>query len=290
MRKTVFLFVIFLWQFLQAEQVGLPVFYYTEPGWENNFGDIVSTRLVERIVGEPIRFVKKNRLAKERKLLAIGSVISFAGENDVIWGSGIHGKLLDKKHYRFKTLDVRAVRGPLTRKFLMENFSISCPEVYGDPGLLFPYFFPEFVRKKNPSKEYLFIPHYSEIAHFPKELYKNIIYPNEPWELIVEKILDSKLVVSSSLHGIIIAEAFGIPARLIKPKKEPFFKYKDYYLGTNRPYFRAAESLNEALYLEGEILPECDLERLYLSFPFEIWPNAHFKKSLFEERYYARSH
>ena len=76
---------------------------------------------------------------------------------------------------------------------------------------------------------------------------KNVVYPTQPWYEVIEKILDSKFVISSSLHGIIIAEAFGIPARLLKiTDKEPLFKYADYYYGTGRFDFQAATSVAQA--------------------------------------------
>ena len=41
-------------------------------------------------------------------------------------------------------------------------------------------------------------------------------------------------MVSSSLHGIVIAEAYGVPAVLVASSTEPVFKYEDYYAGTGR--------------------------------------------------------
>ncbi len=91
------------------------------------------------------------------------------------------------------------------------------------------------------------------------------------------KILNSKFVISSSLHGIIIAEAYGIPARLLRiTENEPLLKYQDYYIGTNRPNFKFALSVEEALKMGGEPPFECDLEKLYEAFPREFWPNSHF--------------
>ncbi|HSW86845.1 MAG TPA: polysaccharide pyruvyl transferase family protein [Rhabdochlamydiaceae bacterium] len=251
----------------------LPLFYWKE-GPFVNFGDYISLKIVERITGEPVRAYNKMG-AKEKKLLAVGSIFYFASDNDVIWGSGINGKTLHKKDYRFDKLDVRAVRGPLTRKFLIENFNIDCPDVYGDPGLLFPYLFPEFTRKENPTRDFIIIPHYSENNLFPKTKFSNVVYPTEPWDQVIEAILDSKFVISSSLHGIVIAEAYGIPARLLRiTENESIFKYIDYYFGTNRPHFQFASSLEEALILGGEKPFECDLKKLYEAFPFEFWPKA----------------
>ena len=49
-----------------------------------------------------------------RRLLAVGSILHLARDNDVVWGSGVHGKIVVRRH-QFKQLDAREVRGPLTR-------------------------------------------------------------------------------------------------------------------------------------------------------------------------------
>lgn len=272
-RSNFFIFILFSFCLIGNNALSnkaLPLYYWNDKFI--NFGDYLSLKLVERIVQTSVRVFDKNAGVKEKKLLAIGSIMTFARDNDVIWGSGVNGKWLDLKYYRFNGLDVRAVRGPITRQFLIENFGITCPEVYGYPALLMPYFFPEFKRKKNPKYEYIIIPHYSEEQLFPKDVYQNVVYPTEPWDIVVEKIVDSKFVISSSLHGLVVAEAFGIPARLLKvTENEPLLKYQDYYWGTNRPEFKAATSIEEALILGGEPPVQCDLQVLYDSFPFECW-------------------
>lgn len=268
---------------LQAYQLeGLPLFYWQKKGNEN-FGDYLSLKLVERIVGgEVINAHDKNQWGKQ-KMLAIGSILVLAKDGDLIWGTGMNGKRMDLDQYQFHTLDVRAVRGPMTRDFLINNFNIDCPEIYGDPALLLPYFFPEFAKKENPKYDYLIIPHYSEEKMFPKELYPNVVYPTEPWNEVIKKIVDRKFVISSSLHGLIVADAYGIPARYLKiSDHEPLYKYRDYYLSTNRPEFNYATSVEEALNMGGEAAMECDLEKLYFSFPFEFWPNATFNHPNFE--------
>lgn len=253
----------------------LPLMYWGEDR-EINFGDYISLKLIERIVQRPVRFYVKKTKNPEQKMLAIGSILYFANEGDLIWGSGLNGLKTKKEDYSFTHLDVRAVRGPITRRFLMENFHIDCPPIYGDPALLFPYFFPEFKKKEPPQNDYIVIPHYRERKLFPKTD-PHVVHPTEPWDQVIEKILDSKFVISSSLHGIIIAESYGIPARWLRVSEiEPMLKYKDYYLGTNRPFYRYAESVEEALQMGGEVSYSCDLQKLYEAFPFEFWPDVEF--------------
>lgn len=266
----------------------MPLYYWQEKF--TNFGDYLSLKLVERIVHGPVEVYQKQTLKKEQKLLAIGSILTFAAQGDIVWGSGANGKWLGLVNYKFTDLDVRAVRGPLTRYFLMQNFNITCPEIYGDPALLMPYFFPELKPAKNPSHDYLIIPHYTEQMLFPRECYDNMVYPTDPWDKVVEKILDSKFVISSSLHGVIVAEAFGIPARLLRiTETEHIFKFIDYYLGTGRPNFQPARSLAEALKLGGEKPVQCDVLKLYQAFPFEYWPEAEFLVPSFAQNREARA-
>jgi pyruvyltransferase len=285
MRNTLFFLLIAIIgnsSHLPAEiQQGLPLCYWHRKKAEN-FGDYLSLKLVERIVGRPVVPAITKKEMEKPKLLAIGSILILANEGDVVWGTGMNGKRMDLSLYNFDHVDVRAVRGPLTRDFLNSNFNINCPEVYGDPALLVPYLFPEFKRKTNPEHEYIIIPHYTEEFLFPKCLFPNAVYPTEPWDQVIKKILNSKFVISSSLHGLVIAEAYGIPARYLRlSDNEPLYKYKDYYLGTNRSHFDYATSVEEALEMGGEPPQACDLEKLYNSFPFDCWPHPSPKDIIF---------
>jgi pyruvyltransferase len=249
---------------------GLPLFWWKD-GPETNFGDYLSLKLIERIIEQPTCYV--NHVPKQKKLLAIGSIFFFARNGDVIWGSGINGKTLNQNDYVFTDLDVRSVRGPKTREFLWENFGIVAPEIYGDPALLFPYFFPEFKKSASPQYDYIIIPHYKDKKLFPKSNDPHIIYPTDPWNEVIEKILNSRFVISGSLHGIVLAESYGIPARYLRvTEAENIFKYQDYYLGTGRAHFEYATSVEEALMMGGEEPFSCDLQKIYEAFPFDYWP------------------
>lgn len=263
---------------LPEKGMGLPLYYWCEEVSFTNFGDYLSVKIVERIVGGHLRVLPKNFSKTDKKFLALGSILSFARNGDVIWGTGVNGKVLDRKRYLFDTLDVRAVRGPLTKGFLENVLHIPCPDVFGDPALLFPYLFPEFKRKKSPKYPYIVIPHFTEEKMFPKSLGDHIVYPTEPWDQVIEKILDSEFVISSSLHGIILAESYGIPARWLRVSEgEPILKYLDYFQGTGRTHSVPAYSIEEACQMGGEKEPcVCDLQALYSAFPFELWGDIPF--------------
>src|SRR5580700_4234057 len=80
---------------------GLPLYYWNEQ-WKGrifeNFGDILSKKLVERIIGAPVRIYNLNQ-KPEKKLLASGSLLYFARDNDILWGTGFNAK---KKKNDFK--------------------------------------------------------------------------------------------------------------------------------------------------------------------------------------------
>lgn len=219
------------------------MFWWTPPQGVN-FGDDLSRVIVERILDRSVRL--KPLDSNEKLLMAAGSILHFARDGDVIWGSGFRENPLLEN--RFTHLDVRAVRGPRTREFLLK-MGIDCPEIYGDPAVLMGYLFPEF-KKEEPIYDYIIIPNIGEIQCFIG--YKNIVLPTCPWKEIVKKMMQSRLVISSSLHGIIVAESFGIPVRLLKMTWiEPLLKYQDYYESSGRPNFRYATSVQEALQMEN---------------------------------------
>lgn len=250
----------------------LPLYYWdarTQHGF-SNFGDALSEALVERMIGHKVRVIA-DPFAGEQKVLGMGSILQYAQTDDIVWGTGINGKT-PLSAYKFTNLDVRAVRGPLTRKFLLD-LGIVCPEIYGDPTLLLPLLFPEFKKTQNPSHAYIIIPHFSDEYLYVDN--PHMVSVKEDWKTVVEKILDSRFVISSSLSGVIVAEAFGIPARLLivenASNTENLVKYQDYYQGTNRSQFKYAHSIEEALEMGGEPLPTCDLIQLYRAFPFECF-------------------
>lgn len=139
-QKRLFLtLVLFLMQAVVSLRADIPLFWWQPGNGTTNFGDELSRVIVERVIQRNVEEAK----VEAPKLLAIGSVLHFADTGDCIWGSGINGKHLNPNDYRFKKLDIRSVRGPLTRLFL-QSMGHMAPEIYGDPALLISTLFPEF--------------------------------------------------------------------------------------------------------------------------------------------------
>lgn len=229
----------------------------------NNFGDLLGPVVV---AGELARRGLTGTMSQ--RLLAVGSILHFAQDGDVIWGAGANGKMPADAH-KFGDLDVRAVRGPRTREFLRSR-SISAPAVYGDPGLLVPYAMPEALRwRENSRYRVTVVPNLNDVAEW--EHVDGFLDPRAGLKKCVRRIAQSDLVVGSSLHGIVVAEALGVPARLIISNVESSFKYADYYEGTGRENFRAASSMAEALSRGGERPPRWSSEPLLDAFPEDLW-------------------
>lgn len=233
----------------------------------NNFGDLIGPIVIREIL-DNLQFEITTSAKKQKKILSVGSVLHFAQNGDVIWGTGKNGKINNLDH-KFDKLDVRAVRGPLTREFLLTK-KIETPEIYGDPALLLPFFFPH-LKEKCQSKKYSYtiIPNFNDFSSFNDD--KHLISPLENVWSVIERILQSNFVIGSSLHAIIVAEAFGVPARLIQSSNENRFKYEDYYLGTGRGGVEMASNVSHALELGGESKILWDSNMLLKSFPFDLW-------------------
>jgi pyruvyltransferase len=239
-----------------------------------NFGDFLSRVVVDLTLARR-GYTLGDEVDQRRQMLAIGSVLHLAKDGAAVWGSGINGKMPAEAH-TFSTLDVRAVRGPRTAEFLRSR-GITVPDVFGDPALLLPVLAPERFRRSQRGGVAL-VPNLNDseaIAEIAKDMRADsvtLVSPRAGWNRCVEAIIGHDLVLASSLHGLIIAEAFGVPARYVRlTETENLFKYTDYYEGTGRPDFRYARSIAEGREMGGERPPVFDPEPLLKAFPFDLW-------------------
>ena len=163
------------------------------------------------------------------RLLAVGSILHDAREGDVLWGTGS----LRPDDLRAKGVRPFAVRGPLTAS----AFGQHCPDVFGDPVRLLPEVFNPEVEKL--SGKVGLVPHHADIPKL-KDLQLpgvTVIRPTLPWRKVVREILACEHIVSSSLHGIVVADAYGIPASWCRVGDLPRggeHKFFDYLLGSGR--------------------------------------------------------
>ena len=218
--------------------------YYRYKGIPANFGDELSAFIVSNVLKTTVDLAPKN---EKGKLLGIGSILHQAQDKDITWGSGINGKYVNRK-VKAKDLNILSVRGPLTQNYLKEC-DYSVPDIFGDPAVLTPLFYNP--KEQSSKKSVAYVPHFSELKDLDVSKGIPVINPTKPYKEVIDDIYNTKLILSSSLHGVILAEAYGIPAVLIRRNEnEPIFKYKDYYLGTGRQDLYFAKSIEEGLKIE----------------------------------------
>lgn len=96
------------------------------------------------------------------------------------------------------------------------------------------------------------------------------------YKSVIDEIVSSEIVYTSSLHGIILAESYGVPSVFFRSlSRKCDFKYLDYYYSTGRTNIKIAESFEEALTMEPLPLPDLSGLRkgLLESFPYDLWEN-----------------
>ena len=242
---------------------------YWSPGPDGvNFGDELARIVVLAMLGRK-GLTPLDQTSTPHTMLAIGSILHFAPDGATVWGSGANVHEGREREYKFSDLDVRAVRGPHTAEFLRKK-GLHVPDVYGDPALLLRELFPNRFIKTGEYPVGI-VPNFADIEH-AKDSGHHFISPLRGWNICIEDILKCEFVIASSLHGLIIAESWGIPARYVRlTDNEGLFKYRDYYSGTGRPNFQYARSIPEALKMGGEAPPIFDSRALMNAFPYDLW-------------------
>ena len=202
----------------------------------NNFGDILGPIFVKKIckaLNSRTTVVEVNENPNGQCLFTIGSVMRFAKTNDLIWGSGINGKNLERDQFTFEALDIRMGSRTKNKRISREDWNKS-PEVYGDPGLLLPMFFPEYsiMAAINPRKEQkrIFVPNLYDINNYrviPDNV--KVINPTTTYTKVIESIAKCTEVIGTSLRAIIIAESLGIPTKIVLSRNECHSNMKTTY-------------------------------------------------------------
>lgn len=247
---------------------------YNSSRWNlgDSLGFVVASYMLER------KGLSLDTWIKERKHFnCIGSNVFASFQHATIWGSGVLREpvgrlkcfLLRYPHSKF---DFRAVRGPLSREIIM-RFGHECPEVYGDPAILMPYIYNPHCEVRH---DLLIIPQFkTEIEFRAKHPDLFIMSMNtDDYKSVIDAIVSSKKVIASSLHAIILADAYGVPSVFFRGlDKVKDFKYMDYYYSTGRRDIKIAETFEEALKMEPMPLPNLKKlqDGLMKTFPYDLW-------------------
>jgi hypothetical protein len=249
-----------------------PRVWWPKQPYPGNLGDILTPYIVEAVTGIPPRFVPPGE-----GLLMVGSTIGQARAGTVVWGTGT----LRRTTRAHPEADYRAVRGPVTRDVVQRSGG-RCPAVFGDPALLLP-------RLHHPRVGRRFrlglIRHY---AHRDLPLTLDGVQEieilrcgREGVEAFLAELLACEAVLSSSLHGLILAHAYGIPALWVtfshaaKPLSGDGGKFEDYgasvglELGAplDLSAFPVLDAERLARLMPGPVELRVDLDRLWASCP-----------------------
>lgn len=249
-----------------------------------NFGDVIGPWLVSNITQKtPIngRAIKRS----SPPLMAVGSILNMLEQDGtVVWGSGLMTTLSDQTSARLRSLSdvsVRAVRGKLTRSELIRKLGWEVPEVYGDPALLLPRFFPA-VENNFEAKRIAIVPHYVHTEYFKSAASEatKIIDVHDGMERVVREIANSRVCISTSLHGLIIAQAYGVPWVWVRVTDSRLggdtFKFRDFFSTLDSSVVSSIEvakgeisKLNFEEVAQSATLPELQisLDDLLNSFP-----------------------
>lgn len=208
----------------------------------NNFGDNIN-----EVIMEYFRIKYRRSKIFNANLICIGSLMEdllYCGKKTLkfkncicIIGTGFIRKREDKNEKFNRPVNIYALRGKESLKRCEDMLGDQLQNVVlGDPGLLIRYTYANIGRK---------IEYDVGIILHKKDIHstniKNIILKNKKFvfidicgqtEEIVKKINKCGIVLSSALHGIVCADAYGIPNQWIIVSgyvEGGDYKFRDYY-------------------------------------------------------------
>lgn len=185
------------------------LYYWRKSKRRANFGDYIGSYLFQKITSRP----SKDRREDEPHWVTVGSLLGNQHVNELshVWGSGI----LTTGACFPRPAIIHAVRGPYSaQRCQAQGYPV--PKVQGDPALLLPRFYkPKGLRQDVIG---IIFHHRHKIPSGPVPpglRYISLVHPDGDdilFEAVLESIATCRAVASSSLHGLIVAHAYGIPA------------------------------------------------------------------------------
>lgn len=198
-----------------------------------NFGDEITPYIIEAILGRKCEWTN----IKECEIAGAGSILEILqryseGHHIKVWGSGF---IKEGPPNGCKNLDFYAVRGPSSLGRVQADREIAL----GDPGILSNL---AFKPSRIVSHKVGIVFHYIDRDNPALERIKNnphykLIDPLQTPEQVVRDITSCEFILSSSLHGLIVADSFKVPNYWMPLSDKVAggdYKFNDYYASTNR--------------------------------------------------------
>ncbi|HBJ38236.1 MAG TPA: hypothetical protein DDZ51_26475 [Planctomycetaceae bacterium] len=238
-----------------------------------NFGDDLNPYFFGKLLSDSVHFANQAR----RHLLGIGSIVNTVNAGSIVVGSGLLSPEMNPKLSAMRIISLRGYR-------TAESIGYD-PGYYGDPALLVARLFPQSIQ---PTYRLGLIPHHSQAKQW-RPLVKSgsngtfahsfginarnhdakvmgesrsrqdVLYIDPSWHplRVIDSIRSCQGILSQSLHGLIIADAYGIPNGWLSPDPQMEggeFKFEDYYSTTNAPkHSMQTDSIRK--YLDAKDLP-----------------------------------
>lgn len=249
-----------------------------------NWGDDLNYYFMRELTGRPVVFYHNFKLAQWfhfTNYLCIGTLLdalNYSNNQTIVWGTGVSGQERDFVHPK----QVCSVRGPMTHAFA-ERYGVGCPKVYGDPAMLLPWVYSPKISTKY---KWGIIPHVVDLHHPVVEAIRTQ-HPEikiidlahyERWTDVIDDICSCEKIASSSLHGLIVSDAYGIPNSWVELSGKisgGYFKFQDYGASVGREMTVPVRltSVEELLQLEVASLsgmPLVDKEMLLRACPLPV--------------------
>lgn len=213
-----------------------------------NFGDLLTLELLPHYGLAPTL-----HHGPGIEFCGVGSLLEQLPEDfdGAVWGTG---KIAEDSSTPLLQATFLAVRGELTRDAL----ELPTPTAMGDPGLLASRWIPQRRRRHTAG----IVPHYTQFDDpWVRELQtalgagSTVIDVRKSPTKVIQEIAACDVILSTSLHGVVIADSYGIPVLWDLPRdslKGGDFKFRDYESvaspgSSRRGSFSAVTSVSSAL-------------------------------------------
>ena len=202
-----------------------------------NFGDAIAPLLLEHFAEIEVEW----DTISHSSIVSVGSILEHIPP---LWDGYIlgSGRLIENSRLQLQqlrsgvTAKILAIRGPLSARGIPGSFAL------GDPGILAD----ELVGPQDKQWDLGIVPHWQDkelaarfIPLIQKPYITKVINPSgDPLE-VLRQIGACRKIVTSSLHGMIAADAFAIPRRVemcsAMEKDGGLYKFKDYSASIQTP-------------------------------------------------------
>lgn len=170
-----------------------------------NYGDILTPFILQNL-NLKFEFAKGRDQADA---IMVGSIAKWAKPGTHVFGSGF----IRQDDQVCKNANWHWVRGPLSRQKIMESDG-ACGTVYGDPAFILP----EILDGASQIHDVGIVPHHVDFEYAKQNHsdFQIIDLLNPNVAETTQAITSCRAIISSSLHGLIVAHAYGIPAAWVQ--------------------------------------------------------------------------